>query len=391
MLDKWKKRRDEILAAMENIVNTEERSEAATKSLQEYEAELAVLNTQIDDYTRFTEHRAAADTVDMRQVRAAQTERVPAAFGGDELLTFGQQWVASEQFRNYHGHGTSGVLDIDGDQTRAPLLTSTADWDKALYSPQRITIAEATDQFPLFDVCNVETVSTGSVDWVEYGFDDGTPTGIGGPDSSGNAAAVVAEGAGKPESTLVARLREAALDTIAHYVQCSRQSVEDSGRMRQVIDNLLIRGVRWKEHQALAFTLSSAQLPSAVNADLLAAIRMAIAKVQDAGFNPNAVSLHPDDWAELDIGVMGGTLNGPVVRQSFWGLTPIPNSQQTPGSAIVGDFKAGVSHFRRSSIGIYLTDSHASTFTSNIFTVLGEARSKSAIVNPTALCETAAA
>lgn len=391
LVEQWRTERDELLDRMQAIVETEERTEANVNTLRELETRAAEVTQRLEDHARFTETRAAADMLDTRAARASIQTR--DAFGErrdtGRPLSFGEEWVASEQFRNYHGHGSSGIFEYELEE-RAPILTTEADWDRALYRPQRVNIAEPAIEFPLFGVVNVEAVSTGNVDWVEYGYDDGT-AGVGGPDSTGNAAAVVAEGAGKPESALVAKIREAALETIAHWVQVSRQSLEDSNRMRQIVDGLLIRGVRYKEHTLLADTIASATLPTHANADLLAAIRGAIGAVEGMGYYPNAVMLNPADWADLDIAVMGSTLNGPVVRQTFWGLTVVSTPKQAAGSATVGDFRSGVSHFRRSSASVYVSDSHASTFTSNIFTLLGEARAKSAIVRPNALCKTAAA
>jgi hypothetical protein len=56
----------------------------------------------------------------------------------------------------------------------------------------------------------------------------------------------------------------------------------------------------------------------------------------------------------------------------------------------VGDFKTGVTLFYRAGVGVYATDSHAETFTSNVFTILAERRTKAACLNPYALAECSA-
>lgn len=387
MYEKWKKRRDEILAQMQSIVDNEERTDAHTQSLRQMEAEVALLNSQMEDYVRVTETRAAADVLDVRGARAGQQVANPASQANGRTLSIGEDFVASEQYRNYRGVGTSSVFEVEGLQERAPILTTTPDWDQAFFRPQRVEVADPSVSFPLFDVVSLESVSTGNVEYVTYGFD---PIPTGGPEGAGNAAAVVPEGAPKPESTLAAVLTAAALDTIAHYVQTSRQALEDSARIRSIIDGELSRGVRFREHALLAAAIAAAVLPTAAGDDLLAAIRNGIGTVQGNGYSPNAVILNPADWAALDIGIMGSTLNGPVVRQSFWGLTPVADPSQAAGTATVGDFRSGVKHFRRNGVGIYISDSHASTFTSNIFTILGETRAKSAVVRPEALVDCAA-
>jgi hypothetical protein len=109
--------------------------------------------------------------------------------------------------------------------------------------------------------------------------------------------------------------------------------------------------------------------------------------VQAAGFNPGAVLLNPTDWAEMDVAAMRGTLAGATIRQNYWGLTLIPSIAQPVGTAVVGDFRAALSHYIRSQVAMYITDSHADTFLSNVFTLLAERRAKTVVVRPQALCE----
>jgi hypothetical protein len=372
MLEKWRARRDEILAAMEQIVSKEERSEANTKTLADFEAELTVLNAQITDFVKFTETRAAADMIDTRQARAAVTRPRPT---DPQQLSFADEFVASEQFRNYHFHGTSSHVEIE---TRAPIMTTDA-WAEPLFRPAQTTIAEPTIPLPLFDVVTVEPVTTGSVEWVQYELNP-------------NAAAIVPEGAVKPESGLTGTPGAATLDNWAHWIQVTRQALEDSARLRNIIDSQMRNGVARKVHDSINAALVAAAIPVGPQGDsLLASIRMGIATVQGNGFYPNAVLLNPQDWATLDLTVFASTLAGPNSQSGFWGLRPISNPQQAAGTATVGDFKAGVKHFVRNSVSLYISDSHAETFISNVFTILGEQRAKTVVVNPNALVDCAAA
>ena len=43
------------------------------------------------------------------------------------------------------------------------------------------------------------------------------------------------------------------------------------------------------------------------------------------------------EFLGCDVAIMGDTLNGPRVNQTFWGLTPIPTTGLAVGRAIVGD------------------------------------------------------
>ena len=131
------------------------------------------------------------------------------------------------------------------------------------------------------------TVSSGVVDWVEVGADP--------------VAAVVAEGAAKPEATFTMTPKTAALDTIAHWVQITRQALDDAPYIRSLIEGKLRRGLLAKAEADMAAAIVAATLPTATGADLSTAIRVGIGTVQGAGYNPNAVVLNPADYAALDV------------------------------------------------------------------------------------------
>jgi hypothetical protein len=111
--------------------------------------------------------------------------------------------------------------------------------------------------------------------------------------------------------------------------------------------------------------------------------------VQSNGYNPNAVLLNQADWAALDVTVMGGTLGGPTVGTTFWGLKPVASRWQPVGTATVGDFKAGVVWFDRNVSSVFMSDSHADLFIKNTLVILAETRGKAAVVEPLALAECA--
>ena len=100
-----------------------------------------------------------------------------------------------------------------------------------------------------------------------------------------------------------------------------------------------------------------------------------------------AIPFDTTDWAALDNIVMGSTLGGPTVGQTFWGLRPVPSRWQTAGVATVGDFKAGVTWFDRNVSNVFISDSHADLFIKNTLVILAETRGKAAVPEPNALCE----
>jgi HK97 family phage major capsid protein len=331
------------------------------------DGELSILATEQDSLKKANEFAA-------RFVRSGPKRETEERTGSSKIETPGSAFVGSAEFRGYDFHGRSPRFEFnepDPYESRAPLMTTDL---PNTYKAAVVSIAQPTFTTPLFGLVNNEQISSGSFEYVNYVLE--------------NNAAVVPEGTVKPESTLTETIVPGTLDTIAHWTQVTRQALEDSARIRSIIDGKLTEGVNKKVHDSIVAAISGATLPTADGAgSLLRAIRVAIGNVQVAGFAANAILLNPMDWAQLDINVMFETNDGPQRQQTFWGLTPVASPDQPEGTAVVGAFKDAATLFYRSGVGVFATDSHAETFTSNVFTILAERRTKAVVVNPTALCE----
>ena len=205
--------------------------------------------------------------------------------------------------------------------------------------------ANPTNQppMPLLDVVNHVRVSSGVVEWVETGADP--------------VAAVVAEGTAKPEATLTFTPKTSTLDTIAHWVQITRQALADAPYMRSLIEGKLRNGLARKVQADLVTLLNAAVLTPAVNANLTTAIRIAVGNVEANGYTPNAVLLNPADFAAIDVANATAAQKGATRTDAFWGLKPVAVPGLTAGSAIVGDFKEGVTLFDRGVADVFVTDS----------------------------------
>lgn len=306
-------------------------------------------------------------SVQRREERPADDR--PTGLG--DMFTRSQEWGRYQQAPT----GTSGRVAIPIHMfERAPLLT-TSGTGTPWTSPDRIEIARPARATPLLDLVQRVPVSSNSVDWVTY-------------PAAAPLAAIVPENTAKPEATITAAVATVTLDTIAHWAQATRQLLEDSSAARAFIDGELSRGVLDKIESEIAAAMVAATLPTATDAvSLMNAIRKGVGTVQAAGFQPNAVVLNPADYAALDIDVFSKTLLGPAINGSYWGLRPVAAGAQPAGTATVGDFTAGVYYLERTAVSMYVTDSHASTFISNVFTFLAEARGKAVVTRPEALVE----
>jgi hypothetical protein len=339
------------------------------------ETRSAALDGQIERLVNLYGARESADALDGRVSRSAtRAEARPEA-----PVSWGEAFTRSDVFTSYQGRGTSPRLMLDSEpQTRA-LPTGISDLLAAGWKggTTQVNVDPPAVKTVLLDTMPNITVSTNAIEAVVWSKVAG-------------GAEIVPEKGAKPPVEYAPDVQAATLDNIAVYTQLTRQMIEDASAVRSLIDSELRREVILKEESEAAAAILAAALPTAGGADLLAAIRNGIATVQTAGYNPNAALINPMDWAALDIAVLGGTVSGPTIYSTYWGLSLIPSPGQTAGTVTLGDFRAGVQHYVRSGVGLYVTDSHADTFLSNVFTLLAERRSKTLVTRPAALCEATA-
>lgn len=374
--------RDELRSIVEAMASAEDFNPEDENYLAS-KRELAAADKKVAEYSELLEQRQAADALDGKLSKAQKRAEDRDKGGQPETReSWGAAFVRSEIFTEYRGRGQSAILELDADPQVRALPTGLSDMISAglSFGKQSVDISAPPAPTPLLDNITTVNVSTNAVEFVKWA-------------KSAGGADVVAEKGNKPSAEWAPTVTSDTLDTIAVYTQLTRQLIEDAPAVRSLIDGELRRDVIREEEEQAAAALAAATLPTydgLASAGLLAAIRGGMATVQSAGYYPNAVLLNPADYADLDIDVMGTTLDGPKVRGGYWGLTPIPSSSQTVGTATVGDFRTAIQRYVRSQVNLYITDSHASTFLSNVFTLLAERRSLTSVVRPQALVKVTA-
>lgn len=349
-----------------------------SESFRALETRSASLDAQVERLVTLYGARDAADSLDGRLARSATRAEDRAA---GPALSWGETFTRSDVFTTYPGRGTSSRLVLDSEpQTRA-LPTGLADLLAAGWKGGTTQIDTTPPQTPtpLLDTMPNITVSSNAIEAVVWSKVAG-------------GAAIVPEKGAKPSAEWAPAVTPATLDNIAVYTQLTRQMVEDASAVRSLIDQGLRREVLLKEETEAAAALVAATLPTADGAgDLLSGIRIGIATVQGEGYNPTAALINPMDWAALDVHMLDHqTVGEAAVQRGYWGLRLIASSAQPEGTVTVGDFSAGVQHYVRSGVALYISDSHADTFLSNVFTILAERRTKTLVTRPDALCEVTA-
>jgi hypothetical protein len=231
------------------------------------------------------------------------------------------------------------------------------------------------ERYPLFQVIGRVPTAMGSIEYY-YWY----------PDLEAMAEEVP-EGELKPEARLQGEMRAMPVATYAWWKGVTRQALDDIPMIRGVIDSQLRRGViRRINAEASQALTTDTNIPTlgGTGADLLAAIRFAIAQVDDTGYTPNAVLLNPFDWAAFDVSIQQLLGTTGDVNRVFWGLTPVSLPGLASGTAYVGDMREALTFFDRQQTTLLMTDSHGEYFLRNKLVLLAEARGKMAVTNAAA-------
>lgn len=348
----------------------------------EIDGQLTEYNAQAESQRAYARLRDSLHTDDPEPAAGRSPARVQTR-QAEPARGWGEQFVESDAFTNYPGAGTSQRIEVPGIyETRAAMLDqlqsrAAIDTGDGIVTPYLFTPPTPTFPTPLLSVCGHIAVSSNAVSWVQWA------------PQPPPAAGVVAEGALKPEMTMTATPTSDTLDTIAHWKEITRQALEDIPQIRSIVETRLRQGIFRKLEADIAVALAGAAIPpvtgsAAAGGTLLGTIRTGLAEVQSNGYTPNAVLVNPADAAAIDLGIMGGTLGGPSVNGSVWGLRVVAVADLPAGTAYVGDFQSAVTVFDRGATSVYLTDSHADNFIRNVLLLLAEIRALATVPEPQA-------
>jgi HK97 family phage major capsid protein len=209
-----------------------------------------------------------------------------------------------------------------------------------------------------------------------------------------NAAATVAQGAAKPESSVVITPQICHMQTIAHHTSESLQMFRDVPEIHQMIEARLVQGLKRRaETMALTQTASATANAGLVTLAATHTISAGLANVYDViGDAISAQENSVVDEFPVDMLVMNpatlwrlrlaktadGTYigGGAMVPGNVtpWGLPILVSKSLTANQVLVGSFSGGAQFFVRDDISIRLSYEHANNFTENLVTTLCEMR-----------------
>lgn len=384
--------RDSLTATATAITETAAREErdlndTERASLAQMQTRCASIDDQLVTYNAQAESQRAYASL-RSAVAVPPAEVVPAAGTDVELrprhgvAVVEESWLApitrSAAFAGYSGHGTSAIVECASPfadlEERATITTGTP--PNSYVTPYRWTgnVQSPLVVAPLASACGYVRVNAGAVD---YAYTTPSPAG---------AAPEVAEAALKAEAAFTIAMKSETLKTFAHWKALTRQALDDIPGIEATTRAYLQAGLQMAVENGIAAALAADATIETVTGDsMLAAARSGMATVQSAGRAVNVLLLNPQDWADIDLAVLAGTVGGPVVNSSPWGVKIVAAPDLPPGTGYVGDFKNGVTVFDRGVSNVYMTDSHADYFLSNILVILAETRMLPAITDATSL------
>lgn len=219
-----------------------------------------------------------------------------------------------------------------------------------------------------------------------------------------NNADVVAEKALKPESDITFSKQTANVKTIAHWVQASRQVMDDAPMLQSYVNNRLMYGLALKEEGQLlngdgtgddleGLNKVAKAYDTALNvtgdtrADIIA---HAIYQVTESEFSASGIVLNPRDWhniALLKDNEGRYLFGGPQAFTSniMWGLPVVPTQAQAAGTFTVGGFDMASQVWDRMDATVEVSREDRDNFVKNMLTILCEERLALAHYRPTAI------
>lgn len=218
-----------------------------------------------------------------------------------------------------------------------------------------------------------------------------------------NAAAAVAEGSPKPESTLVFEQVSDLVRKVAHWLPVTDEMLEDVAQIRSYIDARLRLGLSIAEEDQLlngsgtapnvegllnrsGLTTATVRAGSVTNAE---AIFTAMMAVFNASFvMPTGTIMNPANWQTTQLSKDGdgryygsGPFAGPQAP-TLWGFPVVVTPSIVANTGFTGAFNSAAQVFRKGGVTVEASNSHSDFFVRNLTAIRCEERLALAVYRP---------
>ena len=332
------------------------------------------------------------------KARMDEMEQKLALRGNDaraEFKTAGQIAVENEGVKAMMEAGRGRVsFELEQKAIISSLTTDANGSAGDLVVPMRAPLVDAVERrMTIRDLLMPGSTNSGSVQYPkETGFT--------------NSAATHTEtgGTAKPQSEIKFDIVTSNVTTIAHWVQATRQILDDAPMLRSYIDGRLRYGLRYAEELQLlngggtgtdlngVYTQATAMgaNPGVVTfPNKFDVIRFAILQAALAELPPSGVVLHPTDWATMELtkDENGRYLIGNPAGEAqprLWGLPVVATQAMTVDKFLVGAFSTAAQIFDRQDARVEISTEDSDNFRKNLVTILAEERLALAVYRPEA-------
>lgn len=254
-------------------------------------------------------------------------------------VDFGQAFVESQVMANLRAAYPDGIpasRRISTDAVNVGKITNALLTDPNL--TPNLEVIDAPTGVAVMDLMSAITVITGAPKNIDHHTATFT-----------NVAAVVAEGAAKPEATLTWAEIPLVQQVVAQWIPVTNQALTHNAMLRGIINSFLVNGVRAKVQANVAAGLAAwaGLTAQAWSVDLRTTLRKAITKAQTNGAIIGAAApsilISATDAETLDLEQIANVLLAPgqMPQQgtNIWRAPLIVSPNLPAGFAYVGDMK----------------------------------------------------
>lgn len=351
------------------------------------------------DETKTTADKALSEmnTISARLVEIEQ--KVARKGGGDpppQLKSLGQLVVDDEKVKS--------LMALKNGQARVTIelkdmFSGATLWGGGVSPSSSLVIADRQPivQPPMRQLVVRDLFTPGNTtsNAIEYPVETDNPANTG--------AAVVSEGARKPQTNLAFDLKSVPVRTVAHYSKASRQIMDDAPMLQSYIDGRLRYGLSYVEENELLYgdgtgqhlfgvipqatAYAAAFVPTSLqNIDTL---RLASLQATLALYPATGYVLHPTDWAKIELVkdaqnryIVGDPQN--AIAPRLWNLPVVATQAMTVARFLTGAFRLGAQIFDRMSIEVLISTENEDDFVKNMITIRAEERLALAVYRPAA-------
>lgn len=366
--------------------------EIAEKAVAEAEKGVSMTATvkELADQALAGTNEAKARLDELEQKMAANRNR------GDEApQSAGYITINNEEVKSLMEAGR-GRVSIEMDQ-KAIISSLTTDANGSagdLVVPQRAALVDAVERrMTVRDLLTPGRTNSGSIQYPkETGFT--------------NSAATHTEtgGTAKPQSEIKFDIVTTTVTTIAHWVQATRQILDDAPMLQSYIDGRLRYGLAYAEEAQLLngggtgtdlngiytqATASTANLAVVALPTKIDVLRFAMLQASLAEFPASGIVIHPTDWAGIETtkDSAGNYIVGDpasMAQPRLWGLPVVATQAMTVDKFLVGAFRLGAQIFDRQDARVEISTEDDQNFRKNLVTILAEERLALAVYRPEA-------